>query len=443
MVASLGRDLAWGSWKSLGALAALTVLAAAVLRPAFDILPFDGDNFYVLSWADRAGPASLLQVDPSIYPEWRPLAYLTVWLQYQRTGLGTMTPYFVVNLLAIVACAWLVFRIVLEESGAAASGLVVAALALTDQRVVRAMSWIVERQSSMACLFGLAALLLVSRAGERRLSPAHGVVVGALLLASPLCKEYGLAFLAGVGIDGALRRRRDLVAIAATAFVGYAALRLVVVRGALQSPDCSPMGYFFSTRAVCIGAGGTEAASQMLYNVAATAVGSVLPGLFSPNGQVGVSLVRLGIGAAIAALAAWGWWAGSRTARMALLTVAANAVLSASLYRERNQFIASFAVAVAAGCGLARWTPTTVPGHWAAIARRAAFSGLLAAIALQAVRTHDRADDDRTQFLSGNPCRQLQDRDQIDRRFGRRLMAFYALPDAGCAYVAAPSGVTP
>ena len=77
-----------------------------------------------------------------------------------------------------------------------------------------------ERQSSLACLFGLAAWLTIARAGNDRLTPAASAGVSLLLLASILSKEYGLAF-AGATAAYAIGERRRNLAAAAVAAVGH------------------------------------------------------------------------------------------------------------------------------------------------------------------------------------------------------------------------------
>src|SRR5438093_72790 len=79
-----------------------------------------------------------------------------------------------------------------------------AALAtLLDGRAILATLWILERQSTIAFLAGLGALLLLLVPLRRR---PLAVSICLLLLAAALAKEYGLAFVVAVPLLAWLRR---------------------------------------------------------------------------------------------------------------------------------------------------------------------------------------------------------------------------------------------
>jgi hypothetical protein len=144
--------------RHVAVLVALLVIGALVYAPVFHLLPLGEDNFYVLGWADGASGRTLLTVDPSIYPEWRPLAYLTVWLQYQWVGIERFTDYYAVDIALWVAAAWLVYRIVEGLASSTVAGTAAALFVLVDSRAVAPVAWIVGRQGSLACVFGLFAV---------------------------------------------------------------------------------------------------------------------------------------------------------------------------------------------------------------------------------------------------------------------------------------------
>lgn len=188
-------------------------LGLTLYFPILDLLPLRSDNLYVLAWVDHASIASLFGLDPAIYPEWRPLAYQTIWLEHSIIQLRQVGLHHFVNLLLWVTCAWLVYRLVDELASSRAWAFTVAALLVVDSRAAESLIWIVERQSTLACCLGLLACLIVVRARQRALSPATFIGVTVLLLGAALGKEYGLAFAAALILHGALSRRVDLAEI--------------------------------------------------------------------------------------------------------------------------------------------------------------------------------------------------------------------------------------
>ncbi|MEQ1729013.1 MAG: hypothetical protein ABL982_11605 [Vicinamibacterales bacterium] len=428
------RQTAWTqrpALVTLAALAGLSVLAAAVFAPAFGILPVGGDNLYVLSWADRTPASGLYRVDPLIYPEWRPLAYLTVWLQYR--GLGPLEPYFLFNLLALTLCGWFVFRLVNADTGSLLASGAASALALTDPRVVRSVTWIVERQSSLACLFGLMALARVSSLVRHDERGGRSLVgVAALLVASALSKEYGLAFAAAIAVQGALCKRRDLALIASGAVVLYAAARLLTVSGAASS-TCLSSGFFFEERVLCADSVGLTLAPQAIYNAVASLVGTVVPGVLASNGVVGLSVVRLVIGVVCFQFALVGWWHATPLVRTALMVAVFNALLNFMLYRDRNQFCGVFAFAIAIGSGVA-WAERrtcTVAGR--ALALRPVLAVLLVAVvSLQSVRSHSQVVASREEMRAADQCPELLGGGPVDADFVRRVNRVFGLPDPEC-----------
>lgn len=312
--------------------------------------PLEGDDVYVLGWAEHARVTDLIRVDPTIYPEWRPLAYATVWLQFQFTGLSSVAPYHAMNIAFWLGCVVLAGLLVYRVTGGWTAPAVTMAVLVTDQRWMSALIWIDDRQTTIACLLGLAALV-VALPGETPLGRRSQALAGVLLLMAPLGKEYGLAFALSVAVVGVLERRRDLVWPAVSALVAYAAVRVLLVGGASQR-YCEDVGFFAVHRRVC--SDSPEWLSQVVYNIAATAVGSVFEGVFDQVGGLNPSLSRLPLSAAVVGAAALAWAKRERTASVGLGLVLFNAALSLMLYRARNQPIALTGCAVAAGIGFER-----------------------------------------------------------------------------------------
>src|SRR6185295_1256793 len=109
----------------LAGLVVATVLVGVAwwtFADALSVRPLGGDNLYVLSWANRTSLHGLLQVDPVIYPEWRPLAYATIWLQFEWARLDPIASYHVVNIVLWASCAWFVWAIVKHVTRSNAAG---------------------------------------------------------------------------------------------------------------------------------------------------------------------------------------------------------------------------------------------------------------------------------------------------------------------------------
>lgn len=362
--------------------------------------PLEGDDVYVLGWAGHARVTDLIRVDPTIYPEWRPLAYATVWLQFQITGLSSVVPYQAMNIVLWLGCVCLAGLLVHRVTGGWAAPAVTMAVLVTDARWMSALIWIDDRQTTIACLFGLTALL-VALPGDVRLSRRSQVLVAALLLCAPLGKEYGLAFALAVAAVGALERRRDLVWPAVSALVAYAVLRVVLVSGANQR-YCEDVGFFAVHRRVC--SDSPEWLAQVAYNIVATAIGSVFEGVFDQQGGLSPSLPRLLLSSAVVASAVLAWVSRERTARVGLGLVVFNAALSLMLYRTRNQPIALTGCAVAAGIGFEHlWRARGT--RWQTLPALAVAALIAMNAGLHAVQFHQALDEhrerlDRQQELS-------------------------------------------
>lgn len=412
---------------SVAALMLLCATAGLTFARAFDIQPLDGDNLWVLSWAAHTTLRGLPAVDPAIYPEWRPLPQATVWLQYQWHGVEAMAPYVAVNLFLAAACAWLVWRQAMWLTACLPAAALAALLALADARGLRAVIWIDERQNSMACLFGALALVHV-QVREAGVRTRDLVLVALLLVASALSKEYGLAFAAGVAVCGVQSRHWRVVAVATASVVAYALIRMAVVSGATHT-YCENMGFLFSERNVCVGAGYALPLGQFVYNAAATAVASVLPGILSMKGRIDPQWRTLVPGLVLGALAVYGTWQDRRV-RPWTGVVVANALLNFLLFRDRNQLVAVWALGVAVAAGSV-WALRLVPTAWRMRAGALAAVGGVLLLSARVHYTRALLDQEVAALRRGDPCASVQE-GFGDLETARRVMARYHVAGA-CA----------
>jgi hypothetical protein len=409
------------------AVAVLLITAGVALYwPVFHLVPFEEDNVYALAWAASTPAARVLAVDPFYYPEWRPLAYATVWIE-QRLGVP-IAVHFAINLGLWIACAWLAYRIARQLADSAIAGGLAAALVLSDPRATWTLVAIIERQTSLACVFGLSAILLTLPL-ERRLTGIRQAGLTALLTASILSKEYGAAFALTLAGYGVIRRRGDLLKPALAAAAGYVAIRLLVV-GAIVQPYCEEMYLFGTARDVCIEVTQPASFPQLAYNAAATLVNLPLLGLLSGTGAPIFAESRLVTGVVLTALALVAVAKGPRTAWMLALTVAANALLSVMIYRDRNQLVGACAMAILAGLG---W-PIVMRMWPNRLARVAMAAALITLIAVQAVLS--RALVVERAALAGqiDPCGlEIMERDFVPA-YAARLKSAYRTNQAGCGH---------
>ena len=416
---------------SFGALFALTYF---VYGRVLEIRPLSGDNLYILAWADRAPATALFAGDPDFYPEWRPLPYSTVWLQYRWSNLHHVEIYYLINLLLWSACGWLVYRVVVRLGHSAAGGLLAAGILITDSQPVFAVSWIIERQSSMACIFGLLAMLIVLKPRERPLTRAEWGGASLLLLAAALSKEYGLAFAGAVAVFAIGEQRdrnlggRRTAATAIAAVVVYIALRAGFAPGAM-TPLCEEMGYFFRLRRVCYQPLDATGISQVIYNIVSAGTDSVLHGLFTGDGQIRVAPSLLSFSVVWLALALIGWAKGDRQTRLTVLLLGFNAVLNFMLYRERNHLIGLCAFAVAAGVGMSIGSRMLRTRRWALVVAALVLPGLLVG---QTIRTSRVVSSVVDQELHKDPCESLTDIPHLDAEFVRRVKDKYDMTNPDC-----------
>jgi hypothetical protein len=353
----------------LAVLGTLSSLAVVLFWKAPDVPAYDTDNLFSLSLGPvvdtRQSLLSLLTEPYAHLPAYRPVPLFTLWLQYKLLGLAPES-YFVVNIVLLAGMCAVLYALVYRMTGSWAAGCGSALVLLVDPRGTTAVKTIVERQTAIACLLGLLALIAVF-APPVRVSPRLlGVAVFLLLLLAALSKEYGLAFSAAVLIAALLNRsaRSKAVALAALgAVLAYTALRWGVV-GGTTGDYCDDMGYFEHVRRVCFGhaqtprevllTGGAELA-QHAYNIGAAFLGTFFPFLFNGKGALtsNVSIPLAIWSLLVTGLAIVAWVRIPRRALPFLVLIFANSVLGLALYRQRNLLVGVAGLYAAAGLGAA------------------------------------------------------------------------------------------
>jgi len=330
----------------------LLALVLIICWPLFETRPFENVNMYILWWADHAHPSDLLRVDPDVYPEWRPLSYATLWLQYQWAGLDRLWSYYAVNLLIWAGCGWMAYRVVLALVNSVAGGLTAAVLVLTSTQLIGSLVLIMERQSFFASLFGLAAWLIVVGVEDKpKPTWLEWTSLFLLLEAAALSKEYGLAFVGATAVYGIYRGQSHVAVAATVAALVYGGLRAVFAGGAV-TVICRESGYFLGARDVCLDRFAVVTVSQVTYNVVAAGLASLLPGVLFEDGRITLSPRWLFTSVLLLGVAIAGWRKGPRANRMGLLIVMINTLLNFGVYRSRNHLPALCAVAVSVGVGL-------------------------------------------------------------------------------------------
>ena len=417
------------------AFAALLVLTVVVFGPMLS-MSITAENVQWLYWADQTPTSSLLR--PDSFWEWRPLPSITVWLQYRLLHLNHLAVHFYVNLLLWTICAWFVYQIVERLTHAFAPALAAAAVVATDMRVVEPILTF-GRTTVMACLFGLAGYLLIVNAREARLTRSRWVATSLLLIAAPLCKEFGIAFAGAASVWGLVERRRDVASSGMAAVTLYAVLRVAIVGGAMQ-PYCEETGYFFDLRTVCFGSAGGAGVAQVAYTVAAGVAGGLVPALFGMVGKISLAVDPRWFAASAVwlAFAAVGWWKGPTSVRLTILVVTLNAVAGFMMYRPRNHAVAFCASGIAVGVGLAVVNAATRRTPWPRTARAALAMAVAATLASQALGTRAEVVDQVADEGTSDPCQALIEGIRADRAFVTKIKSAYHMTNPDCKPVVIP-----
>lgn len=325
----------------------------------------DADNLAALSIATIRNPVEYFTDSPLQFPAYRPIPYLTLWIQEAAFGVSTPSLYFATNILiwfATGVCAYaLLFALTSNQAISAA----VALAYIVDERATWLAIWIGERQMAIACLLGVAALLLALRPSK---TSTNLVAIAILLFLSALSKEYGLAFSAAVAVvaltSDARGKRLALVAIGVVA--AYAGSRTLLA-GATPS-YCESMGFGFTSETVCYSdITMTARVRQYAYNSGASLIGTWFPNLFTFDGVMHRPSARTAIVAAthlpLALLSAVGVVHAKKRALPFIALIVSNALLSFFIYRSRNQLPGFLGVVALAAIGTA-YLRSSSPRRW-------------------------------------------------------------------------------
>ena len=455
-------------------IAAIVLLAALIVLPPFgfppSIPPFTPDNIDALSLGAFHDPWFFLTHGGAV---WRPLTYSTLWAQYELGGLdiGAFVSF---NVLLWVACASLVYTLVYFHTRLIWAAAPAALVMLTDDRVFSALVWFIERQSLLASIFGLLAMLIAYRLTQQE-RPFRGAlaVVGLLLLAAAMSKEFGLAFAFGVATIGMLHssRRRELVGVGVGALVVYGLLRGLAGglnfgsgaetnRGFSDTESdlglCEVMGWGANPREVCYGELGLiEQLGQYAWNMGASFVGIFFSPLIHGNGYLlapdvlgttlggpdwyaGFAIRDLIVPCIVTGLAVVAFWKRPKVALPFLAVIVANAVLDFQYYRPRNVVVGMVALHVAAGIGI----PPTFEiikrylrvRRVRVVAATVVVLGLAAILTSQATDLSEQLEGAHTGYGERDPCDAA---DQYGSEMPNRLKEKYGLPGR-CPFRPAP-----
>jgi hypothetical protein len=434
------------------AVSALIGLAFLLYEVALRIPPFDADNLVVLSTSARSysDPWNLFTGSFISYiPGYRPLPYVTIWAQYRLFGVDA-TPFFVVNVLLWAGCAAVVYLLAARLAMRARGAVLLAAVALlVDTRGRASIYWIGERQATMACVLGGAALLLVLGRDPARRRRVTEVAIFALLLGAFLSKEYGLAFAPAMFAVAAARGRagldRRLLVITVGAVAAYGLMRLALAGGA-SPPYCEQMGFFGERRTeVCYDEVSFRfRVSQHVYNIGATLAGTLLPGLFEDDGvlrspsvisnlPLGELVRKLALPGLVAVAAVVAWIRHTRATLPLLVLVVANATLSFMLYRDRNPLVGLIAVYASAGVTFAELLAGARASRARAVATAVAALAVLAVVGGAATLAGDPVEAFQAETASTDPCvAYSRYREEIAPGLLARVKREHGLHDVDC-----------
>jgi hypothetical protein len=322
-----------------------------------ELRPFDADSLKPLSWAARANGFDWIRGNPLLHPEWRPLAYLTIWTQYQMVGISNIGSYFIVNFVLWTLCATSIYGLVFLIARSHLGALLAALLFLVDRRVIdNHILVITGRQSTLACSLGMAAIIVTKLQVLENRGTLKGSIISGFLLAAALSKEPGLAFSFAVIVLAYFERngkRRVLLTSALASIVTYFALRFIWAGGAIGN-YCEDMGFFQEVRNVCFNdLNWTARVQQSAYNATAMFLGTFLPGLFARMGELRVRPEAIVFSSIWLALALVAWLKAPRATLPMLALILLAAVANFALYRSRNQIYGMMGLYTSFGVGVA------------------------------------------------------------------------------------------
>ncbi|RME58452.1 hypothetical protein D6779_06420 [Candidatus Parcubacteria bacterium] len=283
----------WG--RHIYVLVGFFMFASGVFGFYLTMGPFGADNLISLSLG--AEPSLLTFFTHSLVnylPIYRPVSIATIWLQYRLVGVAPLS-YFVVNIVIWVLCAFLVYFFLYIYLKSRLVAILAAGLMLVDIRSASALYWIIERQTTLAILFGGLAMLiwfLYQDGYFQKHRRGVAFLVYFLLLLASLSKEYGISFTGAIlvmALVSSSRKRGEKYRIAVVALIvvaSYGVLRFGVAKSNLQTDYCEKIGYRSMTLSVCYGDYSTvDRIKFYMWNAGATFVGTFIPTLFNGYGQ--------------------------------------------------------------------------------------------------------------------------------------------------------------
>lgn len=436
------------------ALASIGIVAVFAMQPLTTLRPFDSDNVLALSLASEKSPWAWWTGQIfSFLPGYRPLPYTLTWLQYQWVGLQPLS-YFVVNAFILSACAIAFLGLLYQITGRIFPSLLAALLFLVDLRTMPSLYWIGERQSSLAALMGLLALLIMDSPrpygrgasihtldtlmcvkGGKILSKERVLFFGLCLLGAALSKEYALAFLLAAMVELGLNPPAQSRWYWVTTFligVGYMVLRLLA--GAIHpSAYTEDIGFFFASRSVDYShLSFTGRLAQYSYNALATLFGTLLPSFFSGVGALRIpSLKDSSILLLTLPILACFWLGLRKQWRIAMpfaALILGNALLSFLIYRGRNHLVGLIGLYGIVGLGLA-W----IAQRTSSMKLLTVVCGWLILVILGQGIQYRRVLQNLhvTTMNAMDPCESLDDPD-ISPKTIEEIKRFFGLPNPTC-----------
>jgi hypothetical protein len=454
------------------AIAVLCGLAALIFWPAFGFLPyfppFGPDNIYALHLGAYSDPGSFFTGAEQV---WRPITYSSLWAQYEISGLD-VEAFFSVNVVLWIVVASLVYLLVYVHTHLLLAAAAAALITLTDARTFSPLILIIERQTTLACTFGLLAMLvayLTLRADRASRVSLAGIAV--LLFLAAISKEFGLAFAFGVAAIGFFNRRRELLAVGLVTFVAYWVARGLIgglhfgsgVAGSggsggdsSDSGLCETMGFGANPRDICYGDLSLPGQiAQYAWNVGSSFVGILMYPVIHSNGYLlapdflgttlggpsdyeGFTVASVIVPSVITAVAIVAWWKRPAISLPFFVIIVANAVLCFQYYRPRLIVVGMVALHISAGIGVPP-TLEILKRRLTRLTPRAAAPAVLVAVLLLAtgVAVATRADDlaaaldgARGSHATRDPCDAVEVYDITE--MPNRLKEKYDLPGGRC-----------
>jgi hypothetical protein len=457
---------------------ALILVAVLIVQPAFgwppSLPPFGPDNVYALELGAYSDPGTFFGTADQV---WRPITYSSLWVQYEISGLD-VSAFFSPNIVLWIACAGLIYALVYMHTRLVLAAAAAALITLTDDRMFSPLALIIERQTTLACIFGLLAMLIAYREARRpAANRAWLAAIVALLVLAAISKEFGLAFAFGVAAVGFFNRKRELLVVGLGVFIAYWVARGLVgglhygADGASSigaagthsdSGVCETMGFGVNPRDVCY-ADLTlfEQLAQYAWNVGSSFVAILLypvidqsggyllapdvlgSALGGPSNYSGFAFTSLAVPCIITGLAVVAWWKRPRIALPLLVVIVANALLCFQYYRPRLITVGMVALHIAAGIGIAptleilkkqvrrldtriKAPPRPLRASAPALLVVALLLGSGAAVATRGVALADELEGARGSYEARDPCDAVEVYDIT--KMPNRIKEKYGLP---------------